>query len=211
MFVLLPSRAILRSCVAVSRLSAVVEARRAAPGLLFACRPIRLLKLCRPRLDTKQTGLKSCYRRPGVQDSQRRGSSSNPPISVTKLNQFPKATKRVFSAFARRRTGHTGITQQFGVRCFRPGPRPRPEAAYLGRRGAAAVESCGLVMAANREETLEKISTRGGVRPAEVVSGDMMALRPVGATIGPAVLARRASPRSGLFVENGRVASLERD
>ena len=55
MFILLPSRAILRSCVAVSRLSAVVEARRAAPGLLLGCRPLRLLKLCRPRLDTKQT------------------------------------------------------------------------------------------------------------------------------------------------------------
>ena len=81
----------------------------------------------------------------------------------------------------------------------------------MGRRGAAAVESGGLVIAANREESLEKISTRGGVRPAEVVSGDMMALRPVGATIGPADLARRASPRSGRFVENGCVASLERD
>ena len=118
----------------------------------------------------------------------------NPPISVTKLNQFPKARKRVFPAFARRRTGHSGITQQFGFGGFRPGPRPRPEAAYLGRRGAAAVESGGLVIAANREESLEKISTRGGVRPAEVVSGDMMALRPVGPTVGPAVLARPASP-----------------
>ena len=125
--------------------------------------------------------------------------SCNPPISVTKLNQFPKARKRVFPAFARRHTGHSGITQQFGFGGFRPGPRPRPEAAYLGRRGAAAVESGGLVMAANREESLEKISTRGGVRPAEVVSGDMMALRPVGATIGPADLARRAAPRSGRF------------
>jgi len=81
----------------------------------------------------------------------------------------------------------------------------------LGRRGAAALASGVFVTAANREESLEKISTRGGVRPAEVVSGDMMALRPVGPTIGPADLARRASPRSGLFVENGRVASLERD
>ena len=137
-------------------------------------------------------------------------SGCNPPISVTKLNQFPKATKRVFSAFARRRTGHTGITQQFGVRCFRPGPRPRPEAAYLGRRGAAAVESGGLVMAANREESLEKISTRGGVRPAEVVSGDMMALRPVGATIGPAVLARRASPRFGGRAPHGLATRVRR-
>ena len=137
--------------------------------------------------------------------------SCNPPISVTKLNQFPKARKRVFPNFARRRTSHSGITQQFGVRCFRPGPRPRPEAAYLGRRGAAAVESGGLVMAANREESLEKISTRGGVRPAEVVSGDMMALRPVGPTIGPADLARRAAPRSGGFAGNGCGASLERD
>ena len=117
-------------------------------------------------------------------------ASSNPPISVTKLNQFPKARKRVFPAFARRHTGHSGITQQFGFGGFRPGPRPRPEAAYLGRRGAAAVESGGLVIAANREESLEEISTRGGERPAEVVSGDMMALRPVGATIGPADLAR---------------------
>ena len=56
-------------------------------------------------------------------------------------------------------------------------------------------------MAANREESLEKISTRGGVRPAEVVSGDMMALRPVGATIGPADLARRAAPRYECFGE----------
>ena len=137
--------------------------------------------------------------------------SCNPPISVTKLNQFPKARKRVFPAFARRRTGHSGITQQRGVRSLRAGPRPRPEATYLGRRGAAALASGVFVTAANREESLEKISTRGGVRPVEVVSGDMMALRPVGATIGPAVLARRASPRSGRFAGNGCGASLERD
>ena len=142
---------------------------------------------------------------------EQRSPGRNPPISVTKLNQFPKARKRVFPAFARRRTGHSGITQQFGVRCFRPGPRPRPEAAYLGRRGAAAVESGGLVMAANREESLEKISTRGGVRPAVVASGDMMTLRPVGATIGPADLVLRAAPRSGRFAGNGCGASLERD
>ena len=120
----------------------------------------------------------------------------NPPIPVTKLNQFPKARKRVFPAFARRRTGHSGITQQRGVRSLRAGPRPRPEATYLGRRGAAALASGVFVTAANREESLEKISTRGGVRPMEVVSGDMMALRPVGATIGPADLARLAAPRS---------------
>ena len=137
--------------------------------------------------------------------------ASNPPISVTKLNQFPKARKRVFPNFARRRTSHSGITQQFGVRCFRPGPRPRPEATYLGRRGAAAVASGVFVTAANREESLEKISTRGGVRPVEVVSGDMMTLRPVGATIGPADLARRASPRSGRFAGNGCGASHERN
>ena len=81
----------------------------------------------------------------------------------------------------------------------------------MGRRGAAALASGVFVTAANREESLEKISTRGGVRPVEVVSGDMMALRPVGATIGPAVLARRASPRSGRFAGNGCGASLERD
>ena len=58
---------------------------------------------------------------------------------------------------------------------------------------------------------MEKISTRGGVRPAVVASGDMMTLRPVGATIGPADLARRAAPRSGRFAGNGCGASLERD
>jgi hypothetical protein len=104
-------------------------------------------------------------------------AEGNPPISVTKLNQFPKARKRVFPAFARRRTGHSGITQQRGVRSLRAGPRPRPEATYLGRRGAAALASGVFVTAANREESLEKISTRGGVRPVEVVSGDMMARR----------------------------------
>ena len=55
---------------------------------------------------------------------------------------------------------------------------------------------------------MEKISTRGGVRPAVVASGDMMTLRPVGATIGPADLARRAAPRSGRFAGNGCGASL---
>ena len=53
---------------------------------------------------------------------------------------------------------------------------------------------------AKRDGSLEKISTRGGVRPAEVVSGDMMALRPVGATIGPADLARRAAPKAFLAI-----------
>ena len=38
-----------------------------------------------------------------------------------------------------------------------------------------------------------------------------MALRPVGATIGPADLARRAAPRSGRFAGNRCGASLERD
>ena len=51
---------------------------------------------------------------------------------------------------------------------------------------------------------MEKISTRGGVRPAVVASGDMMTLRPVGATIGPADLARRAAPRSGRFADDDK-------
>ena len=52
---------------------------------------------------------------------------------------------------------------------------------------------------------MEKISTRGGVRPAVVASGDMMTLRPVGATIGPADLVLRAAPRSGRFAAQERM------
>ena len=67
-------------------------------------------------------------------------------------------------------------------------------------RGAgAAKKSADLSARQNGRGSTEKISTRGGERPAEAVSGDMMALRPVGATIGPANLARRAAPRSGRF------------
>ena len=53
---------------------------------------------------------------------------------------------------------------------------------------------------------MEKTLTRGAERPVEVASGDMMALRPVGATIGPADLARRAAPRSGRFARREIVA-----
>ena len=80
----------------------------------------------------------------------------------------------------------------------------------MGRRGAAALASGVFVTAANREESLEKISTRGGVRPVEVVSGDMMALRPVGATIGPAVLARPASPRNSVLQERALATGVRR-
>ena len=68
-------------------------------------------------------------------------------------------------------------------------------------RGAgAAKKSADLSARQKGRASTEKISTRGGVRPAVVASGDMMTLRPVGATIGPADLARRAARRrEGMF------------
>ena len=66
------------------------------------------------------------------------------------------------------------------------------------------------MIVAKCDGSMEKISTRGGVRPAEVVSGDMMALRPVGPTIGPAVLARRASPRNSVLQERALATGVRR-